>query len=46
MNNPLHDLTRRHFFSKCAMGLGSIALTSLMAGNKLSAAESLKQQQR
>jgi hypothetical protein len=28
--NPLHGLTRRHFFSRCGMGLGSIALASLM----------------
>ena len=33
--NPEHalrDLTRRHFFSRCSMGVGSLALTSLMAG--------------
>jgi hypothetical protein len=32
--NPKHslrDLTRRHFFSRCSMGVGSIALASLMA---------------
>jgi hypothetical protein len=40
--NPLLHTTRRHFFSKCAMGLGSIALTSLMAGKKANAAEALK----
>ncbi|MEW6305084.1 MAG: DUF1501 domain-containing protein [Verrucomicrobiota bacterium] len=28
--SPLQDLTRRHFFSRCAMGLGSIALASLL----------------
>ncbi|QDV68494.1 hypothetical protein Poly24_22030 [Rosistilla carotiformis] len=27
----LRDQTRRHFFSRCSMGLGSIALSSLMA---------------
>jgi hypothetical protein len=29
-SNPLAALTRRHFFSRCGMGLGSIALASLM----------------
>ena len=28
--NPLHHATRRHFFSRCAMGLGSLALASLL----------------
>jgi len=28
---PLRDLTRRHFFSRCSMGVGSLALGSLMA---------------
>jgi uncharacterized protein DUF1501 len=28
--HPLRDLTRRHFFSRCGMGLGGIALASLM----------------
>ncbi|TLD69248.1 DUF1501 domain-containing protein [Phragmitibacter flavus] len=28
------DQTRRHFFSRCSMGLGSIALGSMMAGTK------------
>src|ERR1700755_1035585 len=36
--NPLQDLTRRHFFSQCSMGLGSIALASMLAEEKLSAA--------
>ena len=27
---PLQELTRRHFFSRCSMGLGSVALASLM----------------
>ena len=34
--NPEHtlrDITRRHFFSRCSMGVGSIALSSLMAEN-------------
>ena len=33
--NPEHalrDLTRRHFFSRCSMGVGSLALASLMSG--------------
>jgi len=31
-NNPLlRDITRRHFFRNCAIGVGSIALTSLFA---------------
>lgn len=32
--NLLHDITRRHFFSRCGMGLGSIALASLLDGQK------------
>ena len=28
--NPLHHATRRHFFSRCALGLGSLALASLL----------------
>jgi hypothetical protein len=39
--NPLHDITRRHFFSRCGMGLGSIALAGLLGGQKASA-EGLK----
>ena len=34
-NDPLPTITRRHFFSKCALGIGGIALASLMDGNKL-----------
>jgi hypothetical protein len=34
-DHPLRDITRRHFFSKCAVGLGSIALASLLDANKL-----------
>src|SRR5947208_3428435 len=30
MLNPFFDRTRRHFFRDCAVGLGSIALTSLL----------------
>ena len=29
-NELLHAITRRHFFSRCALGLGSIALGSLL----------------
>ena len=38
--NSLEDITRRHFFSHCSMGLGSVALASLMAENRLHAAPS------
>lgn len=31
-NSRLQALTRRHFFSRCALGLGSVALGSLMTG--------------
>ena len=37
----LRAATRRHFFSQCSMGLGSLALGSLMSDNKLLAAPSL-----
>lgn len=30
-SQPLLSLTRRHFFSRCAMGLGNVALASLLA---------------
>ena len=30
----LHHATRRHFFSRCALGLGSIALGSLLNGRR------------
>ena len=36
-DNVLRDLTRRHFFSRCSMGVGSLALASLMAGRGLGA---------
>src|SRR5688500_7220163 len=39
-SNQLHYLTRRHFFSRCGLGLGSIALGSLLAGRR-SMAEAL-----
>lgn len=31
--HPLTDLTRRHFFQKCQVGIGGMALASLMAGD-------------
>ncbi|MBI2924504.1 MAG: DUF1501 domain-containing protein [Verrucomicrobia bacterium] len=34
-NSPLHASTRRHFFGRCALGLGGIALASLLDGKKL-----------
>ncbi|TWU25091.1 hypothetical protein Pla52o_13890 [Novipirellula galeiformis] len=38
MNSPrLHEATRRHFFSRCTMGVGSMALASLMADRGLAA---------
>lgn len=39
-NLDLRSATRRHFFSRCSMGLGSIALGSLLSENKLSGAPS------
>ena len=30
--NELRDTTRRHFFGQCVVGLGSIALNCLLAG--------------
>jgi hypothetical protein len=33
--NPLRETTRRHFFSQCSIGVGSIALTSLLAEGRL-----------
>jgi hypothetical protein len=32
--DPLQAVTRRHFFGRCALGLGSVALASLLGGNK------------
>src|SRR5437016_3773533 len=34
--NPLLEQTRRHFFHDCALGLGSLALTSLLQGARAS----------
>lgn len=36
--NPLHEITRRHFFQDCRIGLGKIALASLLCGGNASAA--------
>src|ERR1043165_2197044 len=33
--NELQTLTRRHFFSRCALGLGGIALASLLSDKRL-----------
>src|SRR5438552_3737890 len=30
-DSPLHALTRRHFFRDCAVGVGKVALASLLA---------------
>ena len=38
-NELLHALTRRHFFGRCALGLGSIALGSLLNDRRAFAAE-------
>src|SRR5688572_18933725 len=37
----LRDVTRRHFFSRCAMGLGSVALASLL-NDRIFAADARK----
>jgi hypothetical protein len=37
-SSRLQHLTRRHFFSRCALGLGSIALGSLLNGRRAFAA--------
>src|SRR3954469_22462671 len=33
---PIQDITRRHFFGKCGVGLGSIALASLLSDRSFS----------
>ncbi len=38
-SNNLEEVTRRHFFSKCALGLGGIALGALLSENKIFAGE-------
>src|SRR4030081_3893721 len=37
-DTSLRDTTRRHFFSQCGMGIGSVALASMMAERGLHAA--------
>jgi len=41
-SDPLQSLTRRHFFSRCAMGLGGVALAALLAEQKMSGADAPK----
>src|SRR5579864_5482828 len=36
----LHGLTRRHFFGKCAWGIGSVALASLLDDKLFAATKS------
>ena len=38
-NDALLDLTRRQFFSRCAIGLGSVALASMLGGRKVFSTE-------
>ena len=38
-DEPLREITRRHFFSRCAVGLGSVALASLLTDQELFAAQ-------
>src|SRR5262245_59040432 len=39
LDSPLLYQTRRHFFRDCAVGIGSLALTTLLNDNHLSAGE-------
>jgi hypothetical protein len=39
LTKDLREITRRHFFSQCAVGLGSIALGSLLSDQRLFAGE-------
>ena len=39
IDNSLREQTRRHFFSQCSMGLGSLALASTLADGPLQAAQ-------
>ena len=41
-DTDLEQITRRHFFSRCGIGLGSIALASLLSDQRLLTAEALK----
>jgi hypothetical protein len=36
--HPVHEMTRRHFFGKCGLSLGSIALGSLLGAGKTAGA--------
>ena len=36
-SNPLLDRTRRHFFKDCGIGVGKIALASMLANDALGA---------
>ena len=38
----IREQTRRQFFGKCAMGLGGIALASMLSENKLFGGEGVK----
>lgn len=40
-NHTLQEITRRHFFSRCSLGLGSIALASLLNERAAAAVETL-----
>ena len=40
-NKALHDVTRRHFFKQCGVGLGSVALNSML-GNESDADSNLR----
>ncbi|QDU25255.1 hypothetical protein ETAA8_03190 [Anatilimnocola aggregata] len=40
-DNILREVTRRHFFQDCSMGLGALALTSLLGGEQASAAPAI-----
>jgi hypothetical protein len=37
-DRKLRDVTRRHFFSRCAVGVGQVALADLLSGGRLLAA--------
>ena len=41
--NNLQETTRRHFFGQCGIGLGSIALSSLMSNKAFTSQGSMKQ---
>ena len=39
--SQLQAVTRRHFFSQCGMGIGSVALASMLSDGKLGAADAI-----